>query len=168
MRIIESKIKRPAELVNIMSGFRKQGKKIVFTNGCFDILHYGHVNYLQSAKEISDILIVAINSDSSVRRLKGKKKPVINLKNRMRVIAALESVDFVTCFTQDTPLNLIKLLRPAIVVKGRDWNKNKIVGKDVVESYGGEVITLPFIKGLSTSKIIKGLSKKMYHRVHKA
>ena len=138
---------------------KRQGKRIALTNGCFDILHYGHVNYLESAKRLTDILIVAINSDNSVKRIKGKKRPVINLKDRMGIVAALECVDFVTSFTQNTPLQIIKLLRPDILIKGGDWNKNNIVGKDIVESYGGCVITLPYIKGQSSSKIIERIGK---------
>ncbi|KPK43016.1 MAG: glycerol-3-phosphate cytidylyltransferase [Omnitrophica WOR_2 bacterium SM23_29] len=159
MRLIEAKIKSNKELRNIILRFKGKGKKIAFTNGCFDILHYGHVNYLQKAKRLADILVVAINTDSSVKRIKGKDRPVINLKDRISTVAALESVDFVTSFNQDTPLNLIKLLKPDILVKGGDWNKNKIVGKDVVESVGGRVIKLPYVKGHSSSKIIKRIGK---------
>jgi D-beta-D-heptose 7-phosphate kinase/D-beta-D-heptose 1-phosphate adenosyltransferase len=157
VQLIESKIKSHNELKNVVSRLKKQGRRIAFTNGCFDILHYGHVNYLERAKGLADILIVAVNSDSSIKRIKGKSRPIINLQNRIKIVAALESVDFVTSFNQNTPLGLIKLIKPHLLVKGGDWNKDEIVGRDVVESYGGDVIALPFIKGQSSSKIIKKL-----------
>jgi rfaE bifunctional protein nucleotidyltransferase chain/domain len=159
VRIIKDKIKTPRELKKILSGLKRQGKRIAFANGCFDILHSGHVDYLQNAKRLTDILVVAVNSDSSVKRIKGKRRPVMNLRDRMRMVAALESTDFVTSFTQDTPLSLIRLLKPSILVKGADWDKHKIVGRDIVGSYGGRVITVPFIKGRSSSKIIKEIGK---------
>ena len=159
MRIIKNKIKKVKELRNIARRLKRQGKTIAFTNGCFDILHTGHVEYLENARKLADVLIVAINSDSSVRRIKGKNRPVINLRDRMRIIAALESTDFVTSFVQDTPLSLIKLLKPDILVKGSDWDKDKIVGRDVVQSYGGRAITLPFLTGQSSSKIIRRIGK---------
>jgi len=159
MRLIEDKIKSPKILKNIILRLKRRNIKVAFTNGCFDILHYGHVNYLQNAKRLTDILVVAINSDSSVKRIKGRRRPVIKLKDRMRTVAALESVDFVTSFNEDTPLNLIKLLKPDILVKGGDYNSNKIVGKDIVESYGGYVKIIPYIKGQSSSKIIKRIGK---------
>ncbi len=160
MRLTDTKIKSPKELKKIILRLRRQGKKIAFTNGCFDILHYGHVNYLEKTKGLADILVVAINSDSSIKRIKGNRRPIMNLKHRLRIIAALEAVDFVTSFSQDTPLDLIKLLKPDILVKGGDWNRFKIVGKDIAESYGGRAITLPFIKGQSSSQIIKRLLKR--------
>lgn len=162
MRLIEAKIKSSDDLRNIVLRLKGEGRKIIFTNGCFDILHYGHINYLQNAKRLADVLIVAINSDSSVMRIKGKGRPVIKQKDRMRTVAALEAVDFVTSFSQNTPLNLIKLLKPDILVKGRDWSKDKIVGRDIVDSYGGKVITLPFVKGQSSSKIIKRIGEGIF------
>lgn len=159
MRLIQDKIKPAGVLKKIILRLKKQGKKIAFTNGCFDILHSGHVSYLQEAKKQADIVVVAINSDSSVRRIKGEGRPVLNLKNRMQTVAALESVDFVTYFKQDTPLEIIKLLKPDILFKGGDWNRNKIVGSDFIKSYGGRVMTLPFIKGQSSSKIIQKVGK---------
>lgn len=157
MRIAKNKIKSPQELKKIISRLKKQGKKIAFTNGCFDILHYGHVSYLEKAKRLTDILVIAINSDSSMRRIKGKTRPILNLGDRMGIIAALECVDFITSFNQDTPREIIKLLKPDMLIKGGDWNRNEIVGKNVVESYGGKVKTIPYIKGQSTTKIINRL-----------
>ncbi|MFH1339576.1 MAG: D-glycero-beta-D-manno-heptose 1-phosphate adenylyltransferase [Candidatus Omnitrophota bacterium] len=159
MRLIQKKIKTAGALKKIIPGLKKQGKTIAFTNGCFDILHSGHVSYLQEAKKLADVLIVAVNSDGSVKRIKGRGRPVIKLKDRMWAVAALESVDFVTYFEQDTPLKIIKLLKPDILFKGKDWSKNKIVGKEVVESYGGRIMTLPYIKGQSSSKIINRIEK---------
>jgi len=159
VRLIQKKIKTAGALKKIIPGLKKQGKTIAFTNGCFDILHSGHVSYLQEAKKLADVLIVAVNSDGSVKRIKGRGRPVIKLKDRMWAVAALESVDFVTYFEQDTPLKIIKLLKPDILFKGKDWSKNKIVGKEVVESYGGRIMTLPYIKGQSSSKIINRIEK---------
>lgn len=159
MRLIKAKIKSPKDLKNIISRFKRKGKSIAFTNGCFDILHYGHINSLERAKGLADILVVAINSDSSIKRIKGKKRPIVKLKERIKLVAALEAVDFVTFFSQDTPLEIIKLLKPDILLKGKDWNKNKVVGKEIVESYGGKVITLPYLKGKSSSKLIKKIDK---------
>ena len=159
MRLIKDKIKSPKRLKDITSQLKKKGKKIAFTNGCFDILHYGHISLLERAKKIADILIVAINSNSSVRRIKGKNRPILDLKDRMRAVAGLESVDFVTSFNQDTPLALIKLLKPDFIIKGGDWSRNRVVGKEIVESYGGGVVILPIIKGKSSSKIIEKIDK---------
>jgi rfaE bifunctional protein nucleotidyltransferase chain/domain len=133
----------------------KSKKTTVFTNGCFDLLHKGHVTYLEQAKKLGSLLIVALNSDASTRRLKGKERPLNVLADRMEVIAALESVDYVTWFEEDTPLNLIRKLRPKILVKGGDWSADKIVGGTDVISWGGKVKSLPYIKGSSTTELIK-------------
>lgn len=154
-----TKIKKLKELVKIVSVLKSCGKKIVFTNGCFDLLHYGHVMYLKNARAKGDILIVALNSDSSVRRIKGAHRPIVNENDRVRVIAALESVNFVTIFSEDTPLKAIKCLKPDIIVKGSDWNKNNIVGKDTVSSYGGKALTIPLAKGRSTTNLINRIIK---------
>ena len=129
-------------------------KKIVFTNGCFDILHAGHVHYLNECKKLGDILIVGINSDSSIRRLKGEKRPILPLELRAYSLSNLCSVDYVVPFEEDTPYNLIKKIKPDILVKGGDWELERIVGRDIVESYGGKVVTIPFKFDISTSKII--------------
>ena len=131
----------------------------MFTNGCFDILHSGHARYLEAAKTKGDILVVGVNSDSSIKRIKGDKRPVVNEKNRLDLIAALESVDYAVLFKEDTPLNLIKQLKPDILVKGSDWNKEDIVGRDVVSSYGGKVQTIKLIKGLSSTTLINRIAK---------
>ena len=127
---------------------------MVFTNGCFDILHRGHVDYLSKAKSIGDILIVGLNDDASVTRLKGPERPIVQQQDRADVLAALSSVDFVCLFSQDTPYELIKAIVPDVLVKGADWPIEKVVGKDIVESAGGSVRTIEFLPNRSTSTII--------------
>lgn len=145
------KVKSPAQLKRVL---RAQKKRIVFTNGCFDLLHPGHVTYLEKAKKLGDRLIVAINGDSSVQRLKGPSRPINPLSDRMKVVAALESVDYVTWFDQDTPLELIRMLRPQILVKGGDWKVNEISGSQDVVSWGGKVRCIQYIQGKSTTEMI--------------
>jgi len=134
--------------------FKQRGKLVVFTNGCFDILHYGHIKYLEDAKSKGDYLIVALNSDSSIKKIKAPGRPVIGQLDRLKTIAALASVDFAILFNEDNPLKLIKALKPDILIKGSDWSKEKIIGADFVESYGGKVMTVNLVKGRSTSAII--------------
>lgn len=150
----KDKIKNPDELLIVLDKIRIH-KKIVFTNGCFDILHRGHVEYLYFAKAQGDVLVVAVNSDDSVRRLKGEGRPVNNLEDRMTVLSALEMVDYVTFFEEDTPYEIISKLKPHIIVKGGDYKPEEVVGKDVVESYGGKVVIAPFVKGYSTTYILR-------------
>jgi len=158
--MIESKIKSPGQLKKITDNLKKRKKRIVFTNGCFDILHYGHVKYLEQAKRYGDILLVAINSDSSVRRIKGRHRPIVPCRARVRIIAGLESVDFVTVFKESTPLRLIKKFRPDVLVKGADWRPKDIVGKDVLKNYGARVLNIPLVKNYSTASLIKQIAKK--------
>ncbi|MBI2609339.1 MAG: D-glycero-beta-D-manno-heptose 1-phosphate adenylyltransferase [Deltaproteobacteria bacterium] len=132
---------------------------VVFTNGCFDILHVGHIQYLKQARKLGSYLVVALNTDKSVRKIKGKNRPIVPQNERAEVLAALECVDFVTFFDEDTPLKTLKLLQPHIIVKGGDWAKENIVGKDVVEKYGGQAISLNFVEGKSTSHIIDKILK---------
>ena len=127
---------------------------VIFTNGCFDILHVGHVRYLQEARALGDILVIGLNSDSSVKRLKGNERPVQQEQDRAEILAALLSVDYVCLFSEDTPLELIKKVHPNILVKGGDWAVEKIVGSDFVISHGGSVKSLPFHQGRSTTGII--------------
>ena len=150
-----SKIKNLKTLKPIINRLKEKGKRIVFTNGCFDILHLGHVEYLEKAKSKGDILIAAINSDDSVRRLKGRKRPIIKEEDRSRILAALESIDYVIIFGQDTPYGLIKELRPDVLIKGADWKKDNIVGLDLVKKYGGRVETVKLSPGRSTTGIIR-------------
>lgn len=138
-----------------LASLRAQGKKIVFTNGCFDLLHIGHVRYLQEARSLGDALVVGVNSDESVKRLKGPTRPVQNENDRAEILAALAAVDFTVIFTEDTPENLIQKVRPDILVKGGDWKIDQIVGAPFVMSYGGQVMSLQFVDGKSTTKIIE-------------
>lgn len=138
-----------------ISKLKKEGKRIVFTNGCFDIIHAGHVDYLEKARSLGDFLIVGLNSDDSVRRLKGLNRPVNPQEQRKRVLEALKSVDMVIIFEEDTPERLIKEIKPDLLVKGGDWSIENIVGADFVLSYGGEVYTVDFIYDTSTTKIIQ-------------
>jgi rfaE bifunctional protein nucleotidyltransferase chain/domain len=143
-------------LVDLM---RTNKQSIVFTNGCFDLLHPGHMDYLQKAKTLGDVLIVALNSDDSVRQIKGESRPVNSLNDRMAMLAALECVDFVTSFQEDTPYNLIDAIKPDILVKGGDYTKDEIVGADIVEDNGGELKILDFLPGYSSSDLIKRIQK---------
>lgn len=136
-----------------------RGKKLVFTNGCFDILHRGHVAYLNEARALGDFLIVGVNSDKSVKRLKGETRPINNEEDRKFVLQNLKSVDFVELFEEDTPLNLIKKIMPNILVKGGDWRPEQIVGSAEVLSSGGEVYSLKFINGFSTTNIINKIQE---------
>jgi len=153
-------VKTRSEIVEIRNKLKKEKKKVVFTNGCFDLIHSGHVDYLTRAKKLGDILIVGINSDSSVRRIKGEKRPITPEKERSIIISNLKPVDFVTLFEEDTPAELIKELKPDVLVKGSDWQINEIVGRDVVEKSGGIVKTINFVTDQSTSKIIDSILKR--------
>lgn len=158
-----TKITSLSSLKRKIERLKQNGKRIVFTNGCFDILHYGHTKYLQDAKTKGDYLVVAVNSDSSIKKIKAKNRPVVGQTDRLRVVAALGCVDFVILFNEDDPLKLIKSLKPDILVKGSDWSKKRIVGADFVESYGGKVLTVNLVKGRSTSSIIKKITRLFGH-----
>ena len=132
----------------------KKGKKIAFTNGCFDILHIGHVRYLREAKKTADILVLALNSDASVRTIKGEKRPLVPEDERAEIMAALEFIDFVTIFDETTPLELINLLKPDMLIKGGDWPEDKVVGRDEIRKWGGKLTLIPEIKGKSTTNIV--------------
>ena len=135
----------------------RSGKKVVFTNGCFDILHIGHITYLQQARAQGDLLVVGLNSDDSVRRLKGQERPIQSESDRGKILAALSCVDFTVLFAQDTPLELIQQVKPEVLVKGGDWPVDKIVGSDFVLEQGGEVKSLKFVDGHSTTGIVEKL-----------
>lgn len=137
----------------------RSSKKVVFTNGCFDILHVGHVKYLKEAKAQGDLLVVGLNSDSSVKRLKGNERPIQNENDRGEILSALECVDYVTLFEEDDPRNLIQLVKPDVLVKGGDWKPEQILGSDFVLSYGGEVKSLQFVQGRSTTNIVSKILK---------
>lgn len=143
------------ELKKVRAQLRTEKKKVVFTNGCFDLIHSGHVDYLIKSKQLGDVLIVGLNTDESVRRIKGAKRPILKQDERAFIISNLKPVDYVTFFDEDTPAEIIADLIPDILVKGADWSLDKIVGRDVVEANGGEVKTIEFVNDQSTSKIIQ-------------
>ena len=150
-----AKIKSLDVLSPLIEAERNKGKRIVFTNGCFDLLHAGHVKYLQKARNLGDLLVLGLNSDASVRRLKGPKRPLIDQEERAHLLAALDCIDYVVVFDEDTPLNLITALKPYILAKGGDYSIDDVVGRDVVESYGGRVELVTFVDGKSTTNIIE-------------
>lgn len=143
------------EALLIVQRLKEQGKRIVFTNGCFDILHSGHVQYLQEARRLGDLLIVGINSDSSVRALKGRGRPILSLEDRALVLAAVEWVDMVIPFDELEPKGLIRAIVPHVLVKGADWEEEAIVGRDIVKGQGGKVVRIPLRAGISTTEIIR-------------
>jgi rfaE bifunctional protein nucleotidyltransferase chain/domain len=149
-----SKITPRNELKATVDRLKREGKKVVFTNGCFDILHAGHTRYLREARKMGDALILALNSDSSVRSIKGPMRPIVPEAERAEVVASLDSVDYVTIFDELTPLELIEFLRPDVIVKGGDWSEKDIVGAETVRKWGGRVAIMPQIEGASTTNII--------------
>lgn len=155
-----SSIKTREEIKKIRTQFKSEGKKVVFTNGVFDLIHSGHVDYLIKAKEMGDVLILALNSDSSVKRIKGNKRPILEQNERAFIVSNLKPVDYVTFFEEDTPAEIISDLIPDILVKGADWAIDKIVGREVVEANGGEVKNIKFINDQSTSNIIKIIKER--------
>lgn len=139
---------------------RPREARLVFTNGCFDLLHPGHVAYLEAARALGDRLVVGVNTDASVRRLKGPSRPMVEEEARMRVLAGLASVDAVTLFDEDTPAELIAALRPDVLVKGGDYTPDRIVGRDQVEADGGEVKVIPFLPGYSTTALVRRIIER--------
>ncbi len=156
---IKDKIKNHYEFKQLVKNHQEQGKKVVFTNGCFDILHFGHVDYLEKARELGDFLVIGINTDDSIKRIKGIDRPINKELDRMRLIAALDAVDAVTLFDDDTPQRLISDVLPDILVKGSDYAIDQIVGAEEVIKRGGEVKTIDFVEGYSTTDIIKKIRK---------
>jgi D-beta-D-heptose 7-phosphate kinase/D-beta-D-heptose 1-phosphate adenosyltransferase len=161
---MKQKIKCRKDLRRIINDLKGRRKRIVFTNGCFDLLHVGHLRYLEKAKTLGDILVVGVNSDQSVRNLKGPKRPILPEKERAEILSGLECVDYITLFDEPTPLKLISLLQPHVLVKGGDWTKEDVVGKERVEELGGDVVILPFVKGSSTTNLIEGILKRYEKR----
>ena len=155
-----NEIKTLEEIKLIRKKLKDENKKVVFTNGCFDLIHAGHVDYLSKARNLGDVLIVGLNSDASVTRIKGEKRPILLEAERAFVISNLKPVDYVTIFEEDTPGRLIDELIPDILVKGADWAIENIVGRDIVEANGGEVKTINFVNNQSTSKIINSILDK--------
>ncbi len=155
----ESKILSQTEVKKQVEQWQSEGKKIVFTNGCFDIVHLGHIDYLEKARNLGDKLVLGLNTDASVSRLKGETRPVINEYARARMMSAMSFVDAVVLFDEPTPKELIELLAPNILVKGDDYSIGNIVGADFVMAHGGEVKTIALVKGYSTSSIIEKIKK---------
>jgi len=150
------KVMTSRQLAPILEAARGQKKRIVFTNGCFDLIHVGHTRYLQAAKQLGDLLVVGINSDASVRSLnKAPDRPIVTESQRAEVLAALGCVDYVVVFTEPDPLNVITALQPDVLVKGGDWTLDRIVGRDIVEQRGGTVKTIPLVPGMSTTSLIQ-------------
>ena len=149
------KLKTLEEIKAIAVSARTNGKKVAFTNGCFDLLHRGHVHVLRAARACADLLIVGINSDQSIKQIKGPTRPVLPELDRCELLGAMEMVDFVVLFNEPDPHNLISAIRPDVLVKGGDWNTEKIIGADMVEEAGGRVVVVPYIKGFSTTEIIE-------------
>ena len=148
------------ELITVRQEARRQGHKVVFTNGCFDLLHRGHVEYLSQAKKLGDILVVGLNSDRSVQKLKGQGRPLTPQEDRARVLIALEMVDYACIFEEETPARLIQAVVPDVLVKGSDYKLNQIVGRDTVEEAGGEVVSVPLVEGFSTRVLIQKILQR--------
>lgn len=157
MKRSRSKLRSLPSVVRAVRALQKKGKKVVFTNGCFDILHVGHVRYLAQARSLGDALVIGVNRDASVARLKGPGRPVVKERERAEVLSALSSVDLLVFFGEPTPLKLIQAIKPDFLVKGGDWKKKDIVGWDTVERYGGKVRSLQFVKGFSSTGLIEKL-----------
>jgi len=156
---VREKIITTDNLVLKVSQWKKNKMKVAFTNGCFDILHLGHLEILTKSKEFGDRLIVAVNSDESVRKLKGKERPINDFQTRSNMLASFSFVDYVVEFSDDTPKKLIQIIKPDFLIKGGDYKKKDIVGNDIVSSYGGETIIIPLIDGLSSTNTINKLNK---------
>jgi rfaE bifunctional protein nucleotidyltransferase chain/domain len=152
---VSAKLKSLDELVAIAAQARRDGKSVVFTNGCFDILHRGHVHVLRQAKSLGDLLIVALNSDLSVKAIKGPRRPILPEIDRVELIGAMEMVDYVVLFDEPDPYNLIAAIKPHVLAKGGDWSAEKVIGADVVEQAGGRVELIPYLEGFSSSAIIE-------------
>ncbi|MBE9536033.1 MAG: D-glycero-beta-D-manno-heptose 1-phosphate adenylyltransferase [Proteobacteria bacterium] len=157
---MKNKLKTLDDLSAIIARVKADGRKVIFSNGCFDILHVGHVRYLQAARALGDCLVIAVNSDSSIRGLKGEKRPIVPQGERAELLAALECVDYVTIFEEPDPLNVIKSIKPSSLVKGGDWSEDQIIGGDFVKSTGGRVELIPYIEGASTTNIIEEIIER--------
>jgi rfaE bifunctional protein nucleotidyltransferase chain/domain len=151
---VSDKVRSLDELKTLTAAARTHGKIVVFTNGCFDLLHRGHLHLLREAKALGDLLVVAVNSDRSIQTLKGPSRPIVTESHRLELIAALEMVDYVLLFDAPDPYAIISILRPDVLVKGGDWSAEEVVGRDLVEKSGGKVVRVPYLKGFSTTDII--------------
>ena len=160
LKKIQNKILSLNELLKVLVNDKKEGKKIVFTNGCFDILHRGHIEYLAQAADLADLMIIGLNTDNSVSRLKGEDRPLQDETSRAISMAALQYVDYVVLFDEETPYDLIKSIRPDVLVKGSDYKIEDIVGYDILQKYGGKIKTIDFVDGYSTTKIVDKILKQ--------
>jgi rfaE bifunctional protein nucleotidyltransferase chain/domain len=151
---MRKKIQKIESLLKIRKRLRADKKKVVFTNGCFDLLHSGHIHLFRKAKKLGDILVVAVNDDASVRKNKGPLRPIFPLRERLEILEAIEDIDYLTSFSEETPQKVISLILPDVLVKGGDWSLNQVVGRKEVEQAGGRVVIVPYLKGRSTSEII--------------
>ena len=156
---MENKIVNREQLKKELDRLRSKGKRVVFTNGCFDILHVGHARYLKEAKKTGDVLVLALNSDASVRAIKGETRPLIPEEERAYMVASLEAVDYVTIFSETTPLELIDYLMPDVLVKGGDWAEENVVGRESIRKWGGKVVIIPEIEGASTTNIVEKIRR---------
>lgn len=159
-KIVSGKLKTAGEVAGIAAQAKRDGKTVVFTNGCFDLLHRGHVHTLRQAKSQGDLLIVALNSDRSVKAIKGPSRPIIPELDRVELIAAMEMVDYVVVYDEADPYNLIAAIKPNVLAKGGDWSADKIVGADIVEHNGGRVAVIPYLQGSSTTEIIERIRQE--------
>jgi D-beta-D-heptose 7-phosphate kinase/D-beta-D-heptose 1-phosphate adenosyltransferase len=152
---MDKKFKNLADLVKIRNQLKHQDKKVVFTNGCFDLLHSGHIHLFREARKKGDVFIVAVNDDSSIRKIKGGSRPIFPLKERIEILAAIEDIDYLASFSEEIPQKIIARLLPDILVKGGDWKPEEVVGKREVEDAGGKVEIIPYLEGRSSSDIVK-------------
>jgi rfaE bifunctional protein nucleotidyltransferase chain/domain len=156
---VREKVKSRDQIKATAGRAKKEGQKIVFTNGCFDLLHVGHLRVLDAAKKLGDVLVVALNSDRSVREIKGRDRPIVPENERAELIAALEMVDYVTLFDEPDPINLLREIKPDVLVKGGDWGEDKVVGRELVEGWGGKVAVIPYLADHSTTDIVKKIER---------
>ena len=157
---MNKKIRNLNDLLEIRKGLKREGRKVVLTNGCFDLLHNGHIHLFREAKKQGDVLVVAVNDDSSVKKIKGPFRPIFPLEERLEILAALEEIDYLVSFSEGTPQKVIASLLPDVLVKGGDWRIEEVVGRKEVEEEGGEVVVIPYLKGHSSTEIIERIFKK--------
>ena len=155
LEILNSKILDKERLLVKLTGWKEENKKIVFTNGCFDLIHLGHIEVIARSADLGDILIIGVNTDNSIKRLKGKNRPIVEEISRAKQLAALEFVDAVVLFDQDTPIDLIKMINPNMITKGGDYNTDQVIGNDIVTQNDGEVVIIPLTQGYSTTSILE-------------
>ncbi|RKY44693.1 MAG: D-glycero-beta-D-manno-heptose 1-phosphate adenylyltransferase [Candidatus Omnitrophota bacterium] len=156
---MSSKVIKVSKLASLVKTLKKKKKKIVFTNGCFDLIHPGHIKLLSSAKKYGEVLILGLNSDSSIRKIKGEKRPIFKEKERIEILSAITYIDYIVVFKEETPFKLIKIIKPDVLVKGGDWKEKDIVGADFVKKQGGKVIRIKLKKGYSTTTLIEKIKK---------